>query len=458
MSSPASPPSPVPVASGISEQPDPAEDRANLRRARWAGLVGTALEQYDFVIYGTASALVFNAVFFPDVSPAMGYLGSFGAYAVGFLARPLGGLFFSRYGDRLGRKWVLVATLFLMGIATFLIGLLPTYGAIGFFAPVLLVLLRCLQGFGAGAEMAGGTVLLTEAAPEGKRGRSAALVWVGASGGTALGAVVWLLVQMLPEDALLSYGWRLVFCSSVFVTLLAYLLRRKLQDPKVFTETQKERELQEGAQQPSPIKDAWRHSKRNVLRVFAMVAGVSLNSYLYQVFMGSYLVSEVDVDKAVFTRALLVGAIVGMAAAYFFGWLSDRLGRKPAYTVVAIGMMVLPVPGFALLDTGSPVLITLVIVLGFIFAAEGSVSAQAAYLPELFGSRYRYAGVTIGRELASMLGGTGPLVASAMITWASGSWLPVAVLMIATIAISLLVTLRGPETRDRDLYTEADAA
>ncbi|MGP3987270.1 MFS transporter [Streptomyces sp. 3N207] len=456
MSSPTSPP---PLADGISPQKAASEDHTNLRRARWAGLIGTALEQYDFVIYGTASALVFNTVFFPDVSPAVGYLGSFGAYAVGFLARPLGGLFFSRYGDRLGRKWVLVVTLYLMGIATFLIGLLPTYGAIGFFAPLLLVLLRCLQGFGAGAEMAGGTVLLTETAPEGRRGRTAALVWVGASGGTALGAVVWLLVQQLPEDALMSYGWRLVFCSSVFVTVLAYVLRRKLHDSQVFTETQKEQqEAQKDAPRPSPIKDAWRHSRRNVLRVFAMVAGVSLNSYLYQVFMGSYLVSQVDVDKAVFTRALLVGAIVGMAAAYFFGRLSDQIGRRRAYTVVAIGMMLLPVPGFMLLDTGSPVLITLVIVLGFIFAAEGSVSAQAAFLPELFGSRYRYAGVTIGRELASVLGGAGPLVASALITWASGSWIPVAVLMIATIAVSLLVTLRGPETCDRDLYTEADAA
>lgn len=456
MSSPSAPG----ATTGAATTPSSAtEDRANLRRARWGGLVGTALEQYDFVIYGTASALVFNSVFFPDLSPAVGYLGSFGAYAVGFLARPLGGLFFSRFGDRLGRKWVLVTTLYLMGIATFLIGLLPTYETIGFFAPLLLVLLRCLQGFGAGAEMAGGTVLLTEAAPPGRRGYTASLVWVGASGGTALGAVVWLAVQQLPEDAMLSYGWRLVFLSSIVVTGMAYLLRRKLQDSHVFTETAKEKAKEDAADpRPSPIKDVWTNSRRNVLRVFLMVAGVSLNSYTYQVFMGSYLVSNVDVDKAVFTRALLIGAVCGMGAAVFFGRLSDRLGRRPAYTVAALGMMILPVPAFAMLNTGSPVLITIVIILGFIFAAEGSVSAQAAFLPEIFGSRYRYAGVTMGRELASMVGGAGPLVCSALITWASGSWIPVAVLMIATVAVSLAVTLRTPETRDRDLYSEADAA
>ncbi|GGJ01870.1 MFS transporter [Saccharopolyspora subtropica] len=441
------------LPTGAPTEPGAAEMHHNQRRARWAGLIGTALEQYDFVIYGTASALVFNTVFFPDVSATVGYLGSFSAYAVGFFARPLGGLFFSRFGDRLGRKWVLVATLALMGTATFAIGLLPGYASIGFVAPVLLVLLRCAQGFGAGAEMAGGTVLLTETAPEGRRGRNAAMVWVGASGGTALGALVWLVVQLMPEEDLVSHGWRLVFFSSAAVTVLAFVLRRTLRDSHVFTETRKQ-----AAVETSPIKDVWRNSRRNVLRVFAMVVGVSINSYIYQVFLGSYLVAEVQVDKSVFTQSLLVGALAGMPAAYFFGWLSDRIGRRRAFTVVAVGMIAMPVPSYLLLDTGHPVLIALVIVLGFVFAAEGSVSAQAAFLPEIFGSRYRYAGVTLGREMASMVGGTGPLVCSALVAWASGSWVPVAILMMAVTVVSLIATVRTPETRDRDLYTEADAA
>ncbi len=434
-------------------------ERINLRRAKWGGLVGTALEQYDFVIYGTASALVFNAVFFPQVSPAVGYLGSFGAYAVGFFARPLGGLFFARFGDRLGRKWVLVSTLYLMGIATFLIGALPTFGQVGILAPVLLVLLRCLQGFGAGAEMAGGSVLLTETAPIGRRGRTGSLVWVGASAGTALGAVVWLVVQALfPAEALLTWGWRVVFFSSILVTIAAYVMRRKLHESAVFTETREQREEVAVDERLSPVADVWRNGRRNVARVFLLVAGVSVNSYTYQVFMGSYLVSQVGVDKWVFTQALLIGAICGMGGAYFFGWLADRLGRRPACGSCAVVMILLPVPAFLMLDTGDPWLITLVIVLGFVFAAEGSVGAQTAFLSELFGSRYRYAGVTLGRELASVVGGAGPLVFSALLTWAAGSWVPVAVVMMLVMVISLVTTLRAPETRDRDLYTTADAA
>ena len=191
-------------------------DRRNVRTAAWGGLIGTALEQYDFVIYGTATAIVFNRIFFPNAEPAIGVIAGFATYAVGFLARPLGGLFFSRYGDRLGRKFVLVATLFLTGISTFLIGALPSYQQVGLLAPSLLVLLRLLQGFGAGAEQAGGVVLLTEAAPQAQRGRYASLVFVGASAGTAPGAVAWILVQLLPDDQVLSWGWRLVFFSSVF--------------------------------------------------------------------------------------------------------------------------------------------------------------------------------------------------------------------------------------------------
>ncbi|MDT7656970.1 MAG: hypothetical protein QOF38_1685, partial [Pseudonocardiales bacterium] len=209
-------------------------DPSAVRRAAWAGLVGTALEQYDFVIYGTASALIFSKLFFPNISAAAGILASFSAYAVGFAARPLGGLFFSKFGDRLGRKWVLVATLLLMGGSTLAIGLLPTYSQVGLLAPVLLVACRFVQGFGSGAEQAGGATLLTETARPGRRGKLASLVMTGAALGTALGAVAWILVQLLPEPALLSWGWRLVFLSSLVVTIVALVIRRRLNESPVF--------------------------------------------------------------------------------------------------------------------------------------------------------------------------------------------------------------------------------
>lgn len=430
-------------------------DKGPVRRAAWAGLIGTALEQYDFVIYGTASAIIFNRIFFPNVDPAIGIIAAFGAYAVGFGARPLGGLFFSKYGDRLGRKWVLVATLFLMGIATFAIGLLPTFDQVGIWAPVLLVVCRFLQGFGAGAEQAGGVVLVAETAPKGSRGRYASLVFVGAAAGTAMGAVVWILVQMMPREALEGYGWRLVFFSSIFVTIAAYIIRRKLKESPVFEEKKEEIEV---AVRATPVADVVKNGRKGLARVFFMNVGANAHSYIFQVFLGSYLISQLKIDATFIPKVLLVGALFACVSAYAFGTLSDRFGRRRMYLIVTAFLFVFPIPAFLLLNTGNLFLISLVIVLGFIFAAQGAVGVQAAYFPELFGSRYRYAGVALGREFSSVFGGgIAPLICSALVTAFSGSWLPVAFYMMAMMAISLVTTIKAPETVDRDLLTEEDA-
>lgn len=430
-------------------------DKGPVRRAAWAGLIGTALEQYDFVIYGTASAIIFNTIFFPNVDPAIGIIAAFGAYAVGFGARPLGGLFFSKYGDRLGRKWVLVATLFLMGIATFAIGLLPTYEQAGIWAPTLLVLCRFLQGFGAGAEQAGGVVLVAETAPKGTRGRYASLIFVGAAAGTALGAVVWILVQMMPREALEAYGWRLVFFSSIFVTIAAYVIRRKLKESPVFEE--KKEEIA-GAIRTTPVSDVVKNGRAGLFRVFFMNVGANAHSYIFQVFLGSYLITQLKIDATFIPKVLLVGALFACVSAYAFGSMSDRFGRRRMYLIITAFLFVFPVPAFLLLNTGNLFLISLVIVLGFIFAAQGSVGVQAAYFPELFGSRYRYAGVALGREFSSVFGGgIAPLICSALVTAFSGSWIPVAIYMMAMMGISLFTTIKAPETLDRDLLTEEDA-
>ncbi|MCI2417329.1 MHS family MFS transporter [Saccharopolyspora sp. K220] len=430
----------------------PADPRA-VRRAAWAGLIGTTLEQYDFVIYGTASALIFSKLFFPNVSPAAGILASFSAYAVGFAARPLGGLFFSRFGDRLGRKWVLVATLLLMGGSTLAIGLLPTYGQVGLLAPVLLVICRFFQGMGAGAEQAGGATLLTETARTGRRGRLASLVMTGAALGTALGAVAWILAQLLPEDALMSWGWRLVFGSSLLVTIAALVIRRKLNESPVF------QELKEQHEEPkAPVFETFRQGRKPLLLVFFMNLGMNAQSYTYQVFMASYLVSTVGVDPAFVPKVLLVGSICGGIAAIGFGALSDVIGRKPTYTAIVAALVLLPGPTFIALNTGSPVAITVAIIVGFILACQGAVGVQMSYFPELFGNRYRYAGVTLGREFSAVFsGGVAPLICAALLAAFSGSWIPVAIYMMAMMAISLVASLLAPETRDRDLNTSRDA-
>ncbi|MCX2733835.1 MFS transporter [Saccharopolyspora sp. NFXS83] len=437
---------------GTAAPSQPADPRS-VRRAAWAGLIGTALEQYDFVIYGTASALVFSELFFPGVSPAAGLLASFSTYAVGFAARPLGGLFFSRLGDRLGRKWVLVTTLLLMGGSTLAIGLLPTFDQVGLLAPVLLLLCRCLQGLGAGAEQAGGATLLTETAAPGRRGRLAALVMTGAALGTAVGAVAWVLAQLLPEDQLMSWGWRLVFASSLLVTIAALILRRRLAESPVFQEIQ-----QQEAEPRRPVAEVFRSGRRPLLLVFLMNVGASAQSYTYQVFMASYLVSSVGVDAELVPKVLLIGALCGGVAAAGFGALSDRFGRKPVYATIMGVLVLLPGPSFIALSTGSTTAIIVVIVLGFILACHGGVGVQMSYFPELFGTRYRYAGVTLGREFSSVLGGgVAPLLCTALVAAFAGSWIPVAIYMSVVALISFIATLRSPETLNRDLTDASDA-
>ncbi|RCV47779.1 MFS transporter [Marinitenerispora sediminis] len=444
---------PAPGTEPPAPPAQPEADPRAIRRAAWAGFVGTTLEQYDFVIYGTASALVFSQLFFPNVSPAAGILASFSAYAVGFAARPLGGLFFSRYGDRLGRKWILVATLMLMGGSTLLIGLLPTYQQIGIAAPVLLVACRFLQGFGAGAEQSGGATLLTETARTGRRGRLASVVMIGAALGTALGAVAWILVQLLPDEQVMSWGWRLVFLSSILVTVAAMVIRRKLNESPVFEELKEQRRAP-----ATPVRDVFRHGRRPMLLVLFMNVGISAQSYTYQVFMASYLITVVGTDPDLVPKVLLIGALCGGVAAFGFGALSDRFGRRPVYTLILSALVVLPAPSFVALNTGSTLAIVVVIILGFVLAGQGAVGVQMSYFPEMFGTRYRYAGVTLGREFSSVVGGgVAPLICTALLTAFSESWVPVAVYMMLVMAVSLVATRMAPETRDRDLTTVEDA-
>ena len=433
----------------------PPVDQKNLRRAAWAGGIGTALENFDFTIFGTASAIIFSKIFFSSLSPASGMLASFGVLFIGFGARPLGGMFFSKYGDRLGRKFVMVATLFLMGTATFVIGLLPTYAQVGIWSPILLLMVRFLQGFGAGAEQASGIVLLTETAPKGKRGRYASLVFVGAAAGAAMGAIVWILVQMMPKEALLSYGWRLVFFSSIFVTFAAYVIRRKVSESPVFEELKVEGIVKK---EVSPVGDVWKHGKKHLARIFFMNIGANAHSYIFQVFIGGYLITWMHIDAKLIPKFLLIGALCACVSAVVFGILSDKYGRKRMYLIVTGFLALYSFPAFMLMSTGNLVLICLVIVVGFMIASQGTVGVQAAYFPELFGSRYRYAGVALGREFSSVFGGgLAPFICAALITRASGSWWPVAIYMMVIMTITFCTTLFAPETVDRDLLLEEDA-
>ncbi len=430
-------------------------DKQKVRRAAIGALVGTMLENFDFVIYGTASALVFGKVFFPSISPQAALIASFGAYAVGFVARPCGGVFFSHYGERLGRKWTLVATLLLMGGSTFAIGCLPTYETLGIWAPLLLVLCRFFQGFGAGAEQAGGATLLTETAPVGKRGRLASLVQVGAALGVIAGSLAWIGIHQIYTGPLeLSWEWRGVFWSSIIVTLAALIIRRTLSESPVFDELKKVEDVEHRA----PLRGIAQHGLTNVFKVILMTWGVSTQSYTYQVFMMSYLVTIVGVEAHLIPPLQLGASVFAAIAAYLAGYLSDRFGRRSITLLLNGALIVTPFLVFPGLNTKSPLLITALIIFGYMFVVQGVPSIQMSFLPEMFGNRYRYAGVTLGREFASIIGGgVAPVVCASLLAWSGNSWLPVALYMAFTMLVSFVATWTVPETVDRDLNDPADA-
>jgi MFS family permease len=276
---------------------------------------------------------------------------------------------------------------------------------------------------------------------------------VGAAAGTALGALVWIAVQALAPHDMMNWGWRLVFLSSIFVTVAAMIMRRKLDESPVFEEIKQER-----AEPPAPLKEVMKRGKANVLRVIFMNLGVSTQSYTIQVFMASYLITVVKTDPKYIPIVLLIGSLCGGFAAFGFGFLSDRIGRRKVVSLITGVLVLFPAPAFLMLTTGDPVAIMLVIVIGFILACQGVVGVHMSYFPEVFGSRYRYAGVTLGREFSAIIGGgIAPMVCAGLLAAFGNSWVPIAIYMGVTMLVSFIATRLTPETLNRDLTDPEDA-
>jgi len=441
----------VPVARA-SDDPNYA---ANLRRATLASSIGSALEYYDFALYGLASALIFSRIFFTDLDPAAGLVASFATYGVGFLARPLGGLFFGTIGDRLGRKFVLLATIALMGGASTLVGVLPTYDQIGLWAPALLVFLRLLQGFGAGAEQAGATVLMAEYAPVRRRGFFAALPFVGIQAGTLLAAGVFVYLGTLPDSVLLDGGvWRIPFIASIALILVAVFIRLRLQESPTFITLEKQEQVAH-----SPLKEIFSSSFPNVLRGVGLRMAENGGSYLFNTLAVSFVVGTIGVGAWIGPLAVAVGSLVGMISVPFAGHLSDRFGRIPVYRFGAAVLLILAFPGWYLLSLGNPVVIIIVIAVAIGFGVNTMLGAQCALLPELFGNRHRYIGVAVSREFSAVLaGGIAPVFGAYLIGAFSGSWVPIAIYVFVLAAITFGTTFIVPETRSRDLTLLGDAS
>lgn len=415
------------------------------RRAGVAALVGTALEWYDFLIYGTAAALVLNDLFFPEADSLVGTLAAFATYAVGFLARPLGGLILGNLGDRLGRRAVLILTLVIMGSATALIGALPTYDQIGVAAPALLILLRLVQGFGAGGEYAGAVVLSVEHADQQRRGAAGAWAPVGYAIATLLAAGVFQLFLLMPEDQFRAWGWRLPFLLSIGVLLVGYLIRRTISETPAF-----EQAKGQTTAQPS-VFAALRQEPKSFLIVIGARFAENGFAYLFPVFGVAFVTTELGVSDNLALGAVVTAAAVEIVTIPLYARISDRVGRRPVYLAGTIASVLWVVPFFLLVETGSTWAVLLAFIVGLGVAYPAMLAPQAAWFAELFGTRTRLSGFAFAREIGSVLaGGLAPFIATALYAWV-GHWWPVALYMGAMTAITIVALLLGPETRNKDL-------
>lgn len=445
--------SPPPDSTATDPQVDPVQER----RVLTAGTVGSIVEWYDFGLFGAASALVIGPLFFsPDLSPAAATLAAFGTFAVGFFARPVGGMLIANFGDRIGRKPALIFTLYLMGASTFLMGCLPTYDQIGIWAPVLLVTLRLLQGAGAGAELAGVMTMIAETIRPSRRAFGTAIPNGATAIGSALGVVTFLVVALLPGDIFLTWGWRIPFWFSAVIFLVAVFIRRKVEEAPAFLEA-KERAERRNAETRVPVFALLRHHWRAVLLGFGAMAGHQAMSYITTTFALSYITSTLDMQRSVALTASLTASLIGAVLCACFGLLADRIGPARVFMLGAAFCMMMAFPMFALLGTRVPVLIGLALVLTYSVSFGAMAGAQGAFLVSLFPADVRFSGVALCRELAATLvGGPAPLAAASLVILGGGSpWL-VAVLLAVCCAVTVVSVALSSSHLRRNAVSESN--
>ncbi|MEU8679352.1 MFS transporter [Streptomyces sp. NPDC048560] len=427
---------------------------SNLRRIVAASLVGTTIEWYDFFLYGSAAALVFNKLFFPGSDPLVGTLLSFLTYAVGFAARPIGALVFGHYGDRLGRKKLLVLSLLLMGGATFAIGLLPTHATIGTAAPVLLTVLRLVQGFALGGEWGGAVLLVSEHGDAKRRGFWASWPQTGAPAGQLLATgVLAALTALMSESAFLAWGWRIPFLLSGVLVMVGLWIRLSVDESPVFKAAlarASARKETSGKAEKMPLVAVMRHHWRDVLIAMGARMAENISYYVITAFILVYATLEADLSRQTALNAVLVASAVHFVTIPLWGALSDRIGRRPVYLIGAVGVGLWMFPFFTLIDTRSFGNLLLAITVGLVF--HGAMYApQAAFFSEMFATRMRYSGASIGAQFSSVAAGApAPLIATALLD-SYGTSTPIALYVIAATLLTIVAILCAKETRNRDL-------
>jgi metabolite-proton symporter len=385
--------------------------RTSIRLVALASLIGTSIEWYDFFLYNTAAALVFNKLFFPTFDPFVGIMLSFSTYAVGFAARPIGAIVIGHYGDKVGRKSMLVLTLIMMGVATCCIGLLPTYETIGPWAAVLLIFLRIVQGFGVGGQWGGAVLMTVEHAPTGKRGFYGSLPQIGVPAGLLTSTIVFRLFSKLPAEQFMAWGWRVPFLMSILLVLIGLLIRMKILETPSFTKIKDTHGVSR-----QPIIEVLRKYPKQVLQAAGMRCAENGAFYIYSAFMLVYATQHAHVERDVALDGIMIASACEFIAVPAYGALTDRIGRRPVYMFGAVMTAVLAFPLFWLFDTGSSVLVTLALLLVFLCSHAPMYAPQGAFFSELFGTSVRYSGASLGSQLsAAVAGGFSPLIATALL-------------------------------------------
>src|SRR4051812_11346940 len=413
--------------------------RSQVRRAMVASTVGTAIEWYDFFLYGTAAALVFPQLFFPNSSHFAGVLLSFATYAVGFAARPVGAAIFGHWGDRIGRKATLITTLVVMGTASFLIGLMPTYSTIGIWAPTLLVVLRLLQGIGVGGEWGGSITLSMEWGNPRRRGFIASWPQVGVPIGLLLSTGAVSLTSHLTGDAFETWGWRIPFLASVLLIGLGLWIRLGVLESPMFA-----REVEDQTVEKTPVLEVIKRRPKEILLSAMLRMSEQMPFYIFTVFVLEYGVDELKLDKTFLTNSVALAAAISLFSVPFFGHLSDKIGRKRMYIIGSACTAAFALPYFGLLNTGTGALVTLAIVLSLV-PHDMQYGPQAALIAESFSTRLRYSGAGIGYQLASVVaGGPAPLIAAWLLHTFNSS-LPIALYIMAGAVVTIVATVLLPE-------------
>lgn len=414
------------------------------RKVAVAALVGTALEWYDFYLYGVAAALVFNRIIFVQSDPTVATLLAFATFAVGYLIRPLGGLLFGRLGDRVGRKKVLVLTLLIMGISTLLMAFIPTYDQVGIWAPIILVLLRIVQGLGAGAEFGGAAILSVEHAAPSRRGLMGSWTHAGVFVGLLLASLAFALVSSLPQEDFLTWGWRIPFGCSLFVIVVALYIRLRIAESPAFMEAQAKLHKEEVA----PVRAVFRSEKRAMLIVFGTQIASNTVAYLNLTFLTAYLVGTLSLAPSLGPTVVSIAAFVTVLATPLWGILADKVGRKPVVLGGIVFSALFIFPYFALINSRSDFWITVAVTAAVSIGVAAITGPQAAYFTELFTARGRFTGLAFAREVAGATsGGLTPLIAVALVAAAGGSSWLISLYVIAACAVGAVTVFIGPETR-----------